>query len=76
LEVVNRTIISPLPSKAERIASHVEINPPDGGLTLRNFIKCEDIRSISTDRLVKQLGVVQATTLSEVANKLKFLLNL
>jgi len=52
------------------------MNPPEGGLTMRNFIKCEDIRSISADRLVKQLGVVQATTLSEVANKLKFLLNL
>src|SRR6266446_1994793 len=70
------TIVIPITSKAKGIASHVQINPPEGGLTMRSFIKCEDIRSISTDRLVKQLGVVPAATLSDVASKLKFLLNL
>ena len=70
------TIVIPITSKAKGIASHVQIDPPEGGLTMRSFIKCEDIRSISTDRLVKQLGVVPAPILSDVASKLRFLLNL
>jgi mRNA interferase MazF len=70
------TIVIPITSKAKGIASHVEVNPPEGGLTMRSFIKCEDIRSISTDRLVKSLGTLTAETLSDVATKLQFLLNL
>ncbi len=44
-------IVLPITSKAKGIPSHVEVNPPEGGLTVRSFIKCEDIRSISTTRL-------------------------
>lgn len=43
---------------------------------MRSFIKCEDIRSISTDRLVRLLGPVNLSTLSQVGEKLRLLLNL
>ncbi|MGH9943183.1 MAG: type II toxin-antitoxin system PemK/MazF family toxin [Pyrinomonadaceae bacterium] len=69
-------IVIPITSKAKGIPSHVEIGPPEGGLTMRSFIKCEDIRSISTDRLVRLLGPVNLSTLSQVGEKLRLLLNL
>lgn len=70
------TIVIPITSKAKGIPSHVEINPPKGGLTMRSFIKCEDIRSISVDRLARLLGTVNLSTLAQIREKLCLLLNL
>ena len=69
-------IAIPITSKEKGIPSHVEINPPEGGLQVRSFIKCEDLRSISTDRLIKVLGTVKLSTLAQVEQRLRLLLNL
>jgi mRNA interferase MazF len=69
-------IAIPITSKEKRIPAHVEISPPEGGLKVRSFIKCEDIRSISTDRLIKALGSVKTATLNQVEQRLRLLLNL
>ena len=69
-------IIIPITSKRKGIPSHVEVNPPEGGLTMPSFIKCEYIRSVSTNRLVQMLGTVTLSTLSQVGEKLRLLLNL
>ena len=69
-------IIIPITSKAKGMPSHVEVNPPEGGLQVRSFIKCEDIRSISTNRLIKVIGTVNISTLDQVGQRLRLLLNL
>lgn len=69
-------IVIPITSKAKGIPSHVEINPPEGGLQMRSFIKCEDIRSVSTDRLIRVMGTVTLPTLERVGQSLRLLLNL
>lgn len=69
-------IAIPITSKDKRIPAHVEINPPEGGLKVRSFAKCEDIRSISTDRLIKMLGTVKVSTMNQVEQRLRLLLNL
>lgn len=69
-------IVLPITSIEKGIPYHVEVNPPEGGLKARSFIKCEDVRSISTDRLIKQFGTVTPAILSEVSYRLRVLLNL
>ena len=69
-------IVIPITSKDKQIPSHVEIVPTEGGLQLRSFIKCEDIRSISTDRLINVLGRINASTMDRVEDRLRLLLNL
>lgn len=69
-------VVLPITSKRKNIASHVAVVPPEGGLTRPSFIKCEDVRSISTERLSARLGRVSAATLVEVENWLRILLNL
>jgi mRNA interferase MazF len=69
-------IVLPITSVEKGIPYHVEVNPPEGGLKARSFIKCEDVRSISTDRLIKPFGTVTPATLSEVGYRLRVLLNL
>jgi len=68
--------VIPVTSKNKNIRSHVPLSPPEGGLNLPSFIMCEAMRSVSTQRLVKRLGVVSAATMSEVEDRLRILLDL
>src|SRR5262245_37458662 len=56
-------VVLPITSKAKGVRSHVPVQPPEGGLSLPSFIKCEDIRSVSKHRLLKRLGAVIPITL-------------
>jgi len=69
-------IILPLTSQEKGIRSHVEVAPPEGGLRKRRFIKCEDIRSVSVERLTRRLGRVSAETMAAVAFRLRILIEL
>lgn len=69
-------IVIPMTSVYKGIPSHFEVNPPEGGLKVRSFIKCEDVRSISTKRLIAVWGTVNLKTLSEVGYRLRLLMNL
>ncbi len=66
----------PVTSKAKGIPLHVEIVPPEGGLALTSFAKCEDIRSISMSRMKKRLGKVSPQIIEKIEDKLKVLLGL
>ncbi|HLE63706.1 MAG TPA: type II toxin-antitoxin system PemK/MazF family toxin [Pyrinomonadaceae bacterium] len=69
-------VVIPITSKAKGIPLHVEIKPPEGGLTMTSFVKCEDVRSISTGRLVTRLGKVSTQTIDMVEDRLRVLLGL
>lgn len=69
-------VVIPITSKAKGIPLHVEVTPPEGGLTLTSFVKCEDVRSISTSRLVRPLGRVSSQTVELVEDRLRILLGL
>ena len=69
-------VIIPITSKEKGIPFHVMINPPEAGVSEKSFIKCEDVRSISTERLSKCLGKVSLETLRAVEDRLKILLDL
>jgi mRNA interferase MazF len=53
----------------------VPIQPPEGGVRQPSYIKCEDIRSISTFWLGVRWGVVSGTTMDRVADRVKLLLD-
>jgi mRNA interferase MazF len=55
---------------------HVAVAPPEGDLRQSSSIKCEDIRSVKTDRLVERWGRVTPQTLRLVADRLRLLLDL
>lgn len=69
-------VVLPITSKAKNIPFHVEVEPPEGGLTLTSYIKCEDIRSVSKERLIQKYGAVSSQTFDTVADLLRVLLNL
>lgn len=69
-------IALPVTRREKKIRSHVPISAGEGGLRVRSFIKCEDIRSISIRRLERRLGAVSSSTLVAVEDRLRILLGL
>lgn len=69
-------IALPITSQEKGIPFHVSIENSEGGLQKRSFVKCEDVRSISKDRLSKRLGSVSQETMTAVEDRLRILLNL
>ena len=69
-------VVIPITSKPKGIPLHVEINPPEGGLSMTSYAKCEDVRSISTSRLMRRLGNVTPSTIDAVEDRLRVLLGL
>lgn len=69
-------VIVPLTTRATGIPLHVPVNPPEGGVTERSFIKCEDVRSVSRQRLTDRWGSVSSGTMNGVEERLRVLLDL
>ena len=69
-------IVLPISTKDKKVRSQVPVEAGEGGLSARSFIKCEAIRSISTDRLFRRWGVVKSSTIREVEDRLRILMNL
>lgn len=69
-------VVLPITSKNKEIPFHVEINPPQAGLKMQSFIKCEDVRSISIERFDKKFGTVSEETLVAVEERLRILMGL
>lgn len=67
-------IILPVTSRFKGIPSHIEVNGT--GLQMKSYIKTEDIRSISIERLIKKMGEVDARTMMLVEDRLKLLLEI
>ena len=69
-------VIIPLTTRSRRIASWIEILPPEGGIRQPSYVMCEQVRSASRERLVEQWGTVSARTVVLVEDLLRILLQL
>lgn len=69
-------VLLPLTGIAKGIPFHVEVNPPEGGVKVNSFIKCEDVRSVAKERLSRRWGKVSGSTLAAVEDRLRILLGL
>jgi mRNA interferase MazF len=59
----------PLTTVDKHVPLHVAIDPPEGGVMLRSFVKCDDIRSISVKRLMGRWGSVSSPTMALVEDR-------
>jgi mRNA interferase MazF len=69
-------VIVPMTTTWRGIFLHVPVTPPEGGLRRHSVVKCEDIRSISMERLIEQWGMLSAATMAVVEDRLRILLRL
>ncbi|KLU61151.1 mRNA interferase endoA [Peptococcaceae bacterium CEB3] len=69
-------VVIPITTRSKGIPFHVEVHPPEGGLTSTSYIKCEDIRSVSKNRLANRLGALSSATIELVEDRIQILLSL
>ena len=81
VNVMNRSpaglvFVAPITGTDRGIIAHVRISPQEAGLTKASVILTDQVRSISIQRLGRKLGKVTASTMTEVEQRLAFLLGL
>jgi mRNA interferase MazF len=69
-------VVLPITGTARGIPLHVRIDPPEGGVKKVSFVKCEDVRSVSKERLGRCWGRVTSATLAEIEDRVRILLEL
>jgi mRNA interferase MazF len=69
-------IVIPITTKDRKIRTHLKVSPPEGGVREVCYIKCEDVRSVSTERLASRWGHVASATLQGVEDRLRILMGL
>jgi mRNA interferase MazF len=69
-------VVLPITSKRKNIPSHVAVEKSEGGLSMDSYIKCEEVRCISKERLKEHLGDVTYPTLEAVAMRVRIILGL
>ena len=69
-------IVLPVSTRGKGIRSHVCIDQPEAGIKETSYIKCEDVRSISTERLINRWGAVSSATMATVEDHLRILIGL
>jgi mRNA interferase MazF len=66
-------IVVPCTTTDRRVALHVRIEPPEGGLSEPSFALPEQVRAISRTRLVTQRGKLRDGTLTEIIRRVRVL---
>lgn len=69
-------IVVPITTAHRRLPSHIEIDPGASGLDEVSYAKCEDVKSVSEQRLIARLGVVNEEVMFRAARALRFMLDL
>lgn len=69
-------VILPITSKDKKQPIHVPVKPPEAGLSMLSFVKCEDIRSVSKQRLKQFYGKLSVQSMIEVEKRIRILLDL
>ena len=70
-------VIVPITTKNRKLPLHVEIKPPEGGLTSTSYIMCDQIRTVDKEeRLLTRWDSVKPQTINEVENRIRLLLDI
>ncbi len=69
-------VVVPITTTYRGLPSHVEIDSGTSGLDEVSYAKCEDVKSVSEQRLVGRLGSAGEEAMFEAARALRFLLDL
>lgn len=69
-------MVVPITTTHRGLPSHVEIDRERSGLDQPSYAKCEDVMSISEQRLIARIGDIDEEAMSLLARGLRFLLDL
>ena len=71
------TIVLAISTKGREVPFHIKVKPSStNGLKSLSFIKCEQILTISKERLVEKIGILELQYANKVEEALKLVLGL
>jgi mRNA interferase MazF len=71
------TVVVAVSTHGRQIPFHITLPPtPANGLSAASYVKCEQIMTVSKDRLVSRIGVVDAAIMAQVDHAIKQVLSL
>jgi mRNA interferase MazF len=69
--------VLPITSKPRKtLPSRIRIAPPEGGLRIESWVICEQVRTLSKQRVSTRLGMVTSATMRNVSDVVRLLLDL
>jgi mRNA interferase MazF len=68
-------IVVPCTTTRRGLPSHIELDAASSDLDEVSYAKCEDIKSVSDERLIVALGAVPVDAMFEIAKSIRFLLD-
>lgn len=69
-------MVVPITSAAYGLRSHVEVEPGGSGLGHTSHARCDQLRTVSTERLVTRRGMLGPEEMSTIDRALRFVLDL
>ncbi len=69
-------VVVPATTSYRGLPLHVEIEPDGSGLDEAVYAKCEDVKSVAVERLVRRLGSVSPGVLDRMKRVLRYLFDL
>ena len=69
-------MVVPVTSAAYGLRSHVELEPGSTGLEHSSYARCDQLRTISTERLVSRRGILGPAERRDIDRALRFVLDL
>jgi mRNA interferase MazF len=69
-------IVVPITTTYRGLPSHIEIDRDGSGLDDVSYAKCEDVKSVSEQRLIARLGAVDEQANFQIGRALRYLLDL
>jgi mRNA interferase MazF len=69
-------MVTPITTADRKLIVHIPVHPPEGGLTRPSFIMTDQVRAISKLRLGRRIGTISPATMTEVEDRLHYLLGL
>lgn len=69
-------VVVPVTTTAYGLRSHVEVEPEDSGLDHSSYVRCDQPRAVSTERLTSRQGMVEPSVMRKIDEALRFILDL
>jgi mRNA interferase MazF len=68
--------VLPITTNKRQVMGRIAVRPPNGGLASESRVICEQCRTVSHERLVQRLGMLDADTIAQVSDSLRIVLGL
>ena len=69
-------VVVPVGSTSYGLRSHIELEPGRSGLDHASYARCDQLRVISTERLVARRGIADLDKIQAIDQALRFILDL